>query len=62
MEKPFRDDLNFMTNELNINRSALVRGLLLDWMVSRKMVFQLAEKEPADQALKAAIAYPNGDK
>ena len=57
VEKSLRDDLNYLTGELNINRSALIRELILDWMISRKMVFQFADREPISQLMKDAIGY-----
>ena len=61
IEECLRDDLDFLTDELNINRSSLVRQLLLDWMVSRKLLFQTAEKRPSSQPIKDAIGYSIGD-
>ena len=57
VEETLRDDLNYLTGELNINRSALIRGLILEWMISRKMVFQSADIEPSSQSMKDAIGY-----
>ena len=57
IEESIRDDLNFITQELNINRSSLVRDLLLDWMISRKLVFQSALRQPNSQAIKNVIGY-----
>ena len=51
-----RDDLNFLTDELNINRSALIRDLILQWTISRRMVFNQPEKN-IDQFLKNGIGY-----
>ena len=57
VEESLRDDLNYLTGELNINRSALIRDLILEWMISRKMVFQSADREPSSQPMKDAIGY-----
>jgi len=57
VEESLRDDLNYLTNELNINRSALIRELILDWMISRKKLFQYGDKEPSSQPMKKAIGY-----
>ena len=60
VEVSLRDDLNFLTDELNINRSALIRDLILDWMISRKLMFQSADREPSSQQMKDAIGYSIG--
>ena len=57
VEVSLRDDLNFLTDELNINRSALIRDLILDWMISRKVVFQSADSVPSSPQMKDAIGY-----
>ena len=62
IEESLRDDLNFLTEELDINRSSLIRGLIMNWMISRKFVFQSAEIEPTNQPLKKAIEYSEGAK
>lgn len=61
IEECLRDDLNFLTDEMNINRSSLIRQLLLDWMISRKLLFQSAEKRPNSEPIKKAIGYSIGD-
>lgn len=57
VEESLREDLNYLTGELNINRSALIRELILDWMISRKTLFQYRDKEPSSQPMKKAIGY-----
>ena len=57
IEVSLRDDLNFLTDELNINRSALIRDLILEWMISRKLIFQSADREPSSPQMKDAIGY-----
>ena len=61
IEECLRDDLNYLTKELNINRSSLIRQLILDWMISRKLVFQCAVREPSSQPINDAIGYSIGD-
>jgi hypothetical protein len=60
IEESLRDDLNFLTEQLNINRSSLIRGLILNWMISRKLSFQTADVDPKSQPLKQAIGYSVG--
>ena len=57
VEASLRDDLNYLTGELNINRSALIRELILDWMITRKALFEYSDKEPSSQPMKDAIGY-----
>ena len=57
IEESLRDDLNFLTEELNMNRSSLIRGLLINWMASKKLIFQCAVQEPYSQEMKDAIGY-----
>ena len=61
IEENLRDDLNFLTQELDINRSSLIRGLILNWMLSRKVVFQSAEADPKSPTLIKAIGYSTGE-
>lgn len=57
IEEELRDDLNYLTAELDINRSSLVRSLLIDWMIQRKMTFQFNVRPPSSKQLKDAIGY-----
>ena len=50
-----RDDLNFITDSLNINRSSLLRQLILDWMISHKEVFQDNISAPSSDQMQNAI-------
>ena len=50
-----RDDLNFLTEALNINRSSLIRQLILDWMISRKNVFQERGSTPSSTEMNIAL-------
>ena len=50
-----RDDLNFLTEALNINRSSLIRQLILDWMISRKNVFQEKNSTPSSNEMNIAL-------
>lgn len=61
IEETLRDDLNFLTEQLNINRSSLIRGLILNWMISRKLSFQTADVDPKSLALQQAIGYSVGE-
>ena len=61
IEESLRDDLNFLTEELDINRSSLIRGLILNWMISRKVVFQSADVDPKSPTLVKAIGYSTGE-
>lgn len=60
IEETLRDDLNFLTEQLNINRSSLIRGLILNWMISRKLSFQTADVDPKSRPLQQAIGYSVG--
>ena len=61
IEEDLRDDLNFLTDVLDINRSSLIRGLIMSWMISRKVVFQSADIEPKCKTIKKAIGSKPGE-
>ena len=61
IDENLRDDLNFLTEELDINRSSLIRGLILNWMLSRKVAFQSADVDPKSPTLVKAIGYSTGE-
>ena len=57
IEEELRDDLNFLTENLDINRSALVRSLLINWMIAHKLSFQTELRPPSSKQLQDAIGY-----
>ena len=61
VDENLRDDLNHLTEELNINRSSLIRGLIVNWMISKKLVFECHWQEPRSQLMKDAIGYSMKD-
>ena len=61
ISEDIRDDLNYLTEEMNINRSSLIRGLIVNWMVSKKLTFQFKYQEPRSQLMKDAIGYSMED-